>query len=112
MRLNCIELFYIFLLRFRTKHNEDGRSRSSAGAIDNGQALYRGDQPWPGPYRGGQLWPRPLIRVATRRGNRLQGRLGHPCPRQPLVGAASSQHDERGGDSGTHDAMAGDHDTW
>ncbi|RZS10444.1 hypothetical protein BHM03_00041670 [Ensete ventricosum] len=39
MRLNRVELFYAFLLHFRSEHSEDGGSRPPIGAADHGQAL-------------------------------------------------------------------------
>ncbi|RWV88225.1 hypothetical protein GW17_00049705, partial [Ensete ventricosum] len=47
MRLNRVESFYVFLLRFRSKRNEeeDGRpatARPPAGAADHSLATYKG----------------------------------------------------------------------
>ncbi|RZS18414.1 hypothetical protein BHM03_00050668 [Ensete ventricosum] len=51
MRLNCVKLFYAFLLCFHSERNKDRGSQPSIGAADHGQALCRGDRPWPGPLQ-------------------------------------------------------------
>ncbi|RWV80663.1 hypothetical protein BHE74_00058904 [Ensete ventricosum] len=52
MRLNRIESFYAFLLRFCSERNEKGRpamARAPAGAVGYGQGPRRGCRTWPGP---------------------------------------------------------------
>ncbi|RWW46475.1 hypothetical protein BHE74_00047595 [Ensete ventricosum] len=85
MRLHRVELFYAFLLRFRSEGNKErgwvATPRPSARVAGHGQATCMGGQPWPSHLQGGdRLWLRPLVGVATHRGSRLQcgtHRSGH-----------------------------------
>ncbi|RWV78439.1 hypothetical protein GW17_00060600 [Ensete ventricosum] len=56
MRLNHVELFYAFLLHFRSESSEErGRptmSRPSTNVADHGQATYRECRPRPAPLQG------------------------------------------------------------
>ncbi|RWV79787.1 hypothetical protein GW17_00059026 [Ensete ventricosum] len=87
MRLNRVELFYAFLLRFHSEQREDGGSWPPIEATNHNQATCKGRRPRPGPLQG---------RLATARP--LQGRLATakvPCmgshlQRQPPTRAVGS----------------------
>ncbi|RWW41139.1 hypothetical protein BHE74_00053389 [Ensete ventricosum] len=67
MRLKCVESFYAFLLRFRSKSSkEKGRptiARPSARATDHDHTPCRGDRPWLDHLQGWQATASPLVRA-------------------------------------------------
>ncbi|RWW09120.1 hypothetical protein GW17_00027407 [Ensete ventricosum] len=140
MRLNRVELFYAFLLRFHNKRNEDGQlatAKPPARAANYGLATYKGatdcgqgplhkggkrlrhDHLQHGARRGGSAAHNEATGAAPTRGQPAEGRPPlpalrfsrllsglHACDYLQLYGEARRK---RGGDSGTHDAMTGDH---
>ncbi|RWW01623.1 hypothetical protein GW17_00035323 [Ensete ventricosum] len=58
-RFNHVELFYVYLLCFRSEGSEESArsttARPFARAADHDQALCRGDRPWLGICRGDRL---------------------------------------------------------
>ncbi|RZR92585.1 hypothetical protein BHM03_00020893 [Ensete ventricosum] len=68
-RLNRVELFYAFLLHFRSEGSKErgwsATVRPSTTVAGHGQAPYRDRRPWPGHLQAsGGLWPRPPVGVA------------------------------------------------
>ncbi|RRT41453.1 hypothetical protein B296_00026695 [Ensete ventricosum] len=94
MRLNHVELFYVFLLHFRSESSKERgwptMSRPSAKVADHGQATYRGGRPRPAPLQG-----QPVAVAAASKSRRKGGR--------PLAGrllVTRGRRHQRRGDSG------------
>ncbi|RRT55877.1 hypothetical protein B296_00016320, partial [Ensete ventricosum] len=71
MRLNRVESFYSFLLRYCSERCEEGQpatTKPPTGVAGHGHAPCRGDHARPGPYRGDRLRLGPPARAATRKG--------------------------------------------
>ncbi|RRT59763.1 hypothetical protein B296_00026432 [Ensete ventricosum] len=90
MRLNRVELFYAFLLRFHNKRNEDGQlatAKPPARAANYGLATYKGATDYgQGPlHKGGKRLRHDHLQHGARRGDWLVG-----CPQRGHRGSAHS----------------------